>query len=227
MEKGASEATEKRLPASEPSPVHSDGSLAQGASAAKTWREWGKSRKPDGTPRGEGQERDDTGSCCQNRAVPVPTAGSGAPQAGAGLSADPGNHQDALSSCCIRSWRGRACASSSASLLSAWSPAHSRCSISTCCSELKCETWSAFYIPGTVNKPSLGLGFLVSELDLKESYTAQNSLELKLPSRSSPSFYTDKELSPPKKGMDIEIDYIQFPANPSLRPVSGIPCAGC
>ena len=87
------------------------------------------------------------------------------PQAGAGLSADPGNCQDASSPRCTGSWRGRACSSSSASLRSAWSPAHSRCFISTCCSEPKCETWSAFYIPGTVTKPSLGLRFLVSELE--------------------------------------------------------------
>ena len=114
---------------------------------------------------GRGKRGTTPGQCCQNRAVPIPTAGSGAPQAGAGLSADPGNHQDASSPRCMGSWRGRACASSSASPLSAWSPAHSRCSISMCCSELKCETWSAFYIPGTVNKPSLGLSFLVSKLE--------------------------------------------------------------
>ena len=64
---------------------------------------------------------------------------------------------------------------------------------------------------------------------LKESYMAQNSLELKLPSRTSPSF--DKkfynELSPPEKGMDIKIDYVQLLANPSLWPVSGIPYPGC
>ena len=37
---------------------------------------------------------------------------------------------------------------------------------------------------------------------------AQNSLEAKLPSRSSPL----------KKGMDLKIDYVQLPVNPSLRP---------
>ena len=37
---------------------------------------------------------------------------------------------------------------------------------------------------------------------------AQNSLESKLPSRSSPL----------KKGMDLKIDYVQLPVNPSLRP---------
>ena len=42
---------------------------------------------------------------------------------------------------------------------------------------------------------------------LKESYTAQNSLELKLPFRSSPPFNTKfyKELSPLKIGMDNKI----------------------
>ena len=64
---------------------------------------------------------------------------------------------------------------------------------------------------------------------LKESYTAQNSLELKLPSRSSPIIYKKfyKELSPPKKRMDIKTDYVQLPANLSLWLVPGIPCRSC
>ena len=55
-------------------------------------------------------------------------------------------------------------------------------------------------------------------LSVKESYTAQNSLELKLPSR--PSYHhsvQNKELSPLKKGMDFKIDYIQLTADTSLR----------
>ena len=58
---------------------------------------------------------------------------------------------------------------------------------------------------------------------VKESSTAQNSLELKLPSRPSPPFYTEERTFSPKKGMDIQIDYVQLPANPSLWPASGIP----
>ena len=33
----------------------------------------------------------------------------------------------------------------------------------------------------------------------------------------------NKELSPPKKGMNIKIAYLQLPSGPSLQPVSGIP----
>ena len=44
---------------------------------------------------------------------------------------------------------------------------------------------------------------------------AQNSLELKLPSRSSPPFYAKQELSHPKKKMDIKADYAQLPASPA------------
>ena len=52
---------------------------------------------------------------------------------------------------------------------------------------------------------------------LKESYPAQNSLELKLPSRSSPPFYAkQRALSPEgKKKMDIKVDYAQLPAGPA------------
>ena len=56
---------------------------------------------------------------------------------------------------------------------------------------------------------------------------AQNSLELKLPPDPPHHSIQNKELSPPKKGMDIKIDYVQFPANPSLWPVSGIPRTSC
>jgi len=52
---------------------------------------------------------------------------------------------------------------------------------------------------------------------MKESYMAQNSLELKLPSRSSPPFYAkQRTLSPEgKKKMDIKIDYAQLSAGPA------------
>ena len=45
---------------------------------------------------------------------------------------------------------------------------------------------------------------------MKESYTAQNSLELKLPSGSSPLFYAkQRTLSPEEKKKDIKVDYTQ------------------
>ena len=51
---------------------------------------------------------------------------------------------------------------------------------------------------------------------MKESYMAQNSLELKLHSRSSPPFYAQqKTLSPEEKKMDIKVDYAQLPASPA------------
>ena len=52
---------------------------------------------------------------------------------------------------------------------------------------------------------------------MKESYMAQNSLELKLPSTSSPPFYAkQRTLSPEgKKKMDIKIDYAQLSAGPA------------
>jgi len=60
---------------------------------------------------------------------------------------------------------------------------------------------------------------------LKESYWAQNSLELKLPSGSSPPFYAkQRTLSPKEKKMDIKVDYAQLPKGPSLWPISRIPC---
>ena len=51
---------------------------------------------------------------------------------------------------------------------------------------------------------------------MKESYQAQNSLELKLPSRSSPSFDTEQRTFYPKKGMNMKIGYVQLPADQSL-----------
>ena len=43
---------------------------------------------------------------------------------------------------------------------------------------------------------------------LKESYRAQNSLELKLPSRSSPPFYAkQRTLTPGEKKMDFKVEY--------------------
>ena len=51
---------------------------------------------------------------------------------------------------------------------------------------------------------------------VKESYRAQNSLELKLPSRSSPPFYAkQRTLSPKEKKADIKVDYAQLPAVPA------------
>ena len=45
---------------------------------------------------------------------------------------------------------------------------------------------------------------------------AQNSLELKLPSRSSPPFYAkQRTLSPKEKKMDIKVDFTQLPAGPA------------
>ena len=45
---------------------------------------------------------------------------------------------------------------------------------------------------------------------------AQTSLELKLPSRSSPPFYAkQRTLSPKEKKMDIKVDYAQLPAGPA------------
>ena len=58
---------------------------------------------------------------------------------------------------------------------------------------------------------------------MKESYKAQNSLELKLPSRSSQPFYAKQRILSPKENMDIKIDYAQLPEGPSLCPISRIP----
>ena len=61
-------------------------------------------------------------------------------------------------------------------------------------------------------------------IHVKESYSAQNSLELKLPSVSSPPFYAKQRTLPPKKKMDIKVGYAQLLAGPSLWPTSRIPC---
>ena len=45
---------------------------------------------------------------------------------------------------------------------------------------------------------------------------AQNSLELKLPSRSSPPFYAKQRTLSPEEKTDIKVDYAQLPG--------GIPC---
>ena len=53
---------------------------------------------------------------------------------------------------------------------------------------------------------------------LKESYMAQNSVELKLSSGSSSPFYAkQRTLSPEgkKKKKDIKVDYAQLPASPA------------
>ena len=45
---------------------------------------------------------------------------------------------------------------------------------------------------------------------------AQNSVELKLSSRSSPPFYAkQRTLSPEGRKIDIKVDYAQFPAGPA------------
>ena len=48
---------------------------------------------------------------------------------------------------------------------------------------------------------------------MKESYMAQNSLELKLPSRSSPPFYAKQRTLSPEGKMDIRLIL------PSFQPV--------
>ena len=65
---------------------------------------------------------------------------------------------------------------------------------------------------------------------MKESYMAQNSLELKLPwgggnSHLGPPHHSmqNKEFDHPKKKMDIKVDYAQLPGGPSLRVISRIP----
>ena len=53
---------------------------------------------------------------------------------------------------------------------------------------------------------------------MKESYMAQNSLELKLLSRSSPPFYAKQRAlshKGKKKKKDIKVDYAQLPAGPA------------
>ena len=58
---------------------------------------------------------------------------------------------------------------------------------------------------------------------MKESYMAQNSLEFKLPSRSSPPFYAKQRTLSPKAGRkkkkkDTMVDYAQLPASPASGP---------
>ena len=48
---------------------------------------------------------------------------------------------------------------------------------------------------------------------MKESYTAQNSLELKLHSGSSPPFYAKQRTLSPKEKKDGKADYTQLPAS--------------
>ena len=53
---------------------------------------------------------------------------------------------------------------------------------------------------------------------MKESYMVQISLELKLPSRSSPPFYAKQRTltwKKKKKKKDIKVDYTQVPAGPA------------
>ena len=50
---------------------------------------------------------------------------------------------------------------------------------------------------------------------MKESYTAQNSLEWKIHSGSSPPFYAKQRTLSPGEKMDIKVDYAQLPAGPA------------
>ena len=61
-------------------------------------------------------------------------------------------------------------------------------------------------------------------LYMKESYMAQNSLELN--SSLGPPHHSmqNKVLSHWKKKMDIKVDCAQLPASPTLWPISRIPC---
>ena len=49
--------------------------------------------------------------------------------------------------------------------------------------------------------------FKIQRDTLKESYRAQNSLELKLPSGSSPPFYAKQRTLSPEEKMDLKVDY--------------------
>lgn len=130
-----------------PSPVHNDGSLAQ-EPAAKTWGV-GKSQADPGPRVGRGKKGTIPSQCCQNRAClslqlgQVPfrqvSPASWLTQGTIRMHCPPLHWE--------LGGAGPA-HPSSASLCSAWSPAHSGCSISMCCSELKCESCSAFYIQG-------------------------------------------------------------------------------
>ena len=49
---------------------------------------------------------------------------------------------------------------------------------------------------------------------MKEGYSAQNGLELKIPSRSSPPFYAkQRTLSPEGKKWTLTVDYAQLTAS--------------
>ena len=61
----------------------------------------------------------------------------------------------------------------------------------------------------------------------EESYRAQNSLELKLPSRSSPPFYAKPRALSPKEKNGHWVDYARLPPGPSLWLISKIPCPSC
>ena len=51
---------------------------------------------------------------------------------------------------------------------------------------------------------------------LKKSYVAQNSLELKLPSGSSPPFYAKQRTLSPEGGKNgLKVYYTQLPASPA------------
>ena len=49
--------------------------------------------------------------------------------------------------------------------------------------------------------------FKIQRDTLKENYRAQNSLELKLPSGSSPPFYAKQRTLSPEEKMDLKVDY--------------------
>ena len=54
---------------------------------------------------------------------------------------------------------------------------------------------------------------------MKESYMAQNSLELKRPSRSSPSFYAKQRILSPKGKMDIKLI---MPSSQQVQPLADL-----
>jgi len=69
-----------------------------------------------------------------------------------------------------------------------------------------------------INDTHLSFSFCIYSLGsgMKESYMAQNSLELKLSSRSSPPVYAkQRTLSPEQKKMYIKVYYAQLPAGPA------------
>ena len=64
-------------------------------------------------------------------------------------------------------------------------------------------------------------------VDLEGKLHSSKQPGVKTPLQVLPTILYRIKLSPLKKGMDIKIDYIQLPADPSLRLVSGIPCPNC